>query len=110
MTHEIETMDARSAISQMQSTVLRELSDLHIDKRDRDAVIESQQQQIKFLREGSEVERKRLQGDSECWKKRYVSTHLRWQHSDKVTGQSIVVMFAACAAAFVAIGYAVWVG
>lgn len=92
MTHEEETMDARSAMSQMSAVVLRELSDLHMDKRDRDDLIASQQKQIKILRENSEYHEDRA------------------NHAYKVADISNMFAYVYLIVAFIAIGYGVWVG
>ena len=89
--NEVETMDARSAISQMQSTVLRELSDLHRDNRDKDEVIVSQQKLIKMMRESVEY-----------------ANDLKMSAFYRAD-MSLCWMILAFIVAFIAIGYAVWV-
>lgn len=48
---DVEQMGGREAMYAAQVAVNRELNELHMERRDRDEVIESQQRQIKILRE-----------------------------------------------------------
>lgn len=89
---EVEQMGAREAIKHMEITVNRELNELHMDKRDRDAVIESQQKQIKMMRESVEY-----------------ANDLKMSAFNRAD-LSLVWMFLSLVVTFIAIGYGVWVG
>ena len=76
----------------MRDAVTRELDDLHRERRDHLDVIKSQERQLKMMRESVEY-----------------ATELKMQAHYRADF-SFVVMFMACVTAFIAIGYAVWIG
>ncbi len=92
-----------------------EMNELHMDKRQRDDLIKSLQQQIAVMREKREAEKKRaamekdqLIGDIEYYRDGYANVLSRWKHSESITDQAIFMMITACLIAAVAIGFAVW--
>lgn len=89
MTHEI---DARSAMNQAQMAVKRELGELHLAKRDLVATVEKLKIQLISMQQiaGTENDRKNA--------------------AYAIAETSIIIMYAALFASFIAIGYAVWVG
>src|SRR4249920_3446266 len=85
-----------------------EINELHMDKRQRDDLIKSQQQQIRIMRETMEAERKLLLGNSEYLETAYQSVFLRMKQAEEISDQAIFAMFVMCVVALVAVGYAVW--
>lgn len=86
MTHEAEgIMDARSAVNLAKIAVNQELGNLYCELRDRDAVIESQQKQIKMLSESVEK-------DCATHKRDIQLMEIRVQHSIKAAGFSTFCM------------------
>ena len=90
--NEPENMTAREAMHVMRDAVTRELDDLHRERRDHLDTIKSQERQLKMMRESVEY-----------------ATELKMQ-AHYGADFFFVVMFMACVTAFIAIGYAVWVG
>lgn len=90
---------ARAALKAIEN----ELSDLHYQKRIDADLINNQQQQIKALREEST-------SNVDYWREVYIQTCIRLDQNEKIIDRSIMSMFTALVIAFVAIGYAVWVG
>ena len=87
-----ELESAREAIAELKNIVNRVFDDMHRERRDHLDTIKSQERQLKMMRESVEY-----------------ATELKMQAHYRADF-SFVVMFMACVTAFIAIGYAVWVG
>lgn len=89
---EVEEVSVRRVMTQATGIVNQELDRLHSELRDRDGLIDSQQKQIKIMRQSVEL------ADD------------RKNRAYGVADVSVIVMYIAIAITFIAIGYAVWVG
>ena len=96
-----EKLNARSSLNQARTDVFEELDYLYLEKRKNEDLIKNLHGQIKILRQEAELK------DA---KHATVVRHLTNQerHVYKLFEHSLLEMYLALVAAFIAIGFAVW--